>query len=242
MFKHYKYHHEHIAVMCESNLGKYFDEYLRPDLKPRSLRDFGDYGHENPHYFSAIFACLLELKEGAVSSIMYKSFYRNEVLKNCRVEAGLYSRQPFGANAYPEDHPSGEEWNYISKDEYVGITYFANPDERMEIVEWGAGHSWTYDDYKKKTTLRRWHPWANQYYYVEASKWYSTNWIQRLAFKLSKKHEGKDDSVIKDYIRGRVLGEDIAGITDFLAAIRTYFPKKHPFCFMAEEIYYTKLV
>lgn len=236
--------HHVVERILQFYLGNYYDEFLRVELVPRARSDRKSYSHENPWLFSATFCALLQ-DVNIADSLVYKQYWQDHIfrIKQSKAGPGLWSRQPFGNNTYPKNHPEynpDRNWNTISKDEYVGIVYFANDKLRMQISV-RADIGLPMDDYNGLDSRFN-HPLSSRYYYLKAvgekpslsmkAHWYLDkvyDIIMTKYFRWSPWKKKIADTVIKDFVRAQ------AGVGDkpckdlMIWAIDTYYPSYHPF-------------
>lgn len=225
------------------HLGDYLDEFLRVEREPRTRNKRGDYGSENPWYMSAFFCALMERVDNGTHSgfaMDYLKFYQDEIFPLCEGNAyGTLSRQPKGNNLYPPDHREYKKYpfNRISRDEAVGVGYFANQEWREKLRMLAIANP-PWDDsgfYDPSCKL----PLTTRYYFIKLNQgkttiamhimWHLDAAFDWLRIKIGFRNKSIADTVIKNYVRARAgVGKEpekdlLVWATDF------YFPDNHPF-------------
>lgn len=256
-----------IIAICEKYSPKYFDTYCRITSKPFNGRDY----EENAAQFSALFCAILWHVDPA-SAQKYYLYFRDEIQPLCealkhkdilspyskddehhyrwhssvlRWQEVIWSRQPYGQNFYPTDHPEYDvdlPWNVMSKDEIIGHIYFADKRKRQLLVKFLEQNKWVYNDWNilpsGKLFERFRHPLSARYLYKKAAG-YKPSIFERIAFNASfyfGTYIKKDnDSILKNYLRGEIMNEQRISVEQLKDAME-YFDDGENFKRLAREL------
>lgn len=246
-----------IRTINNKYIKGYQDEWSRPTLFERDKNKKGNYRNENPSYLFGLYVSLVKLRN-KTDALHLSEYYSSFLIENQSVVKNgfrFFSRQPFGLNTYPTDHPEynpHRNWNTNSKDEYVGIVAACDDFVRMHVYCSG----WVYDDYphSKELDKRYKHPLPNQYYYCKAVNQKPSflqalahyidrafDKVMRLLFARGNRQRDKNkliekirrpvaDSIIKDFMKWN-------DVKYLKWAINYYFEdENHPFKKLVEKI------